>query len=23
MAYTFFKAQGYDVGKSLVEEDKK
>jgi phosphoglycerate kinase len=22
MAYTFFKAQGYDVGKSLVEEDK-
>lgn len=23
MAYTFFKAQGYDVGKSLVEEDRK
>ena len=23
MAYTFFKAQGYDVGKSLVEDDKK
>jgi phosphoglycerate kinase len=23
MAYTFFRAQGYDVGKSLVEEDKK
>ncbi len=23
MAYTFFKAQGYDVGRSLVEEDKK
>jgi 3-phosphoglycerate kinase len=23
MAYTFFKAQGFDVGKSLVEEDKK
>lgn len=23
MAYTFFKAQGYGVGKSLVEEDKK
>jgi phosphoglycerate kinase len=22
MAYTFFKAQGYDVGRSLVEEDK-
>jgi phosphoglycerate kinase len=22
MAYTFFKAQGYDVGKSLVEEDR-
>jgi phosphoglycerate kinase len=22
MAYTFFKAQGFDVGKSLVEEDK-
>jgi phosphoglycerate kinase len=22
MAYTFFRAQGYDVGKSLVEEDK-
>ena len=22
MAYTFFKAQGYDVGKSLLEEDK-
>lgn len=23
MAYTFFKAEGYDVGRSLVEEDKK
>lgn len=23
MAYTFFKAQGFDVGKSLVEDDKK
>jgi phosphoglycerate kinase len=23
MAYTFFRAQGYDVGRSLVEEDKK
>lgn len=23
MAYTFFKAQGFDVGRSLVEEDKK
>jgi phosphoglycerate kinase len=23
MAYTFFKAQGFEVGKSLVEEDKK
>jgi phosphoglycerate kinase len=23
MAYTFFSAQGYDVGRSLVEEDKK